>query len=201
MPRKRATTLGLSAGAIVIVVAAIAVGISGDDGGDAGGSSAAESRSATPLPDSAPAALARNAEQGDEIVGEGSDDFEQRLAGLRGHPVVVNQWASWCTPCRVEFPFFSEMISRYSDRVAFLGLDSQDDQDAAEDFLEEVPVGFPSIFDPDASVTASIGGGQAWPTTFFYDESGEQVHIKLGAYSTQELLEEDIRRHALGEGV
>ena len=196
MLRGRGPALALLAGAIAIVVAAIAFGVSASGDGDAGGGG---SPSATPLPDSAPAALARNVEQGDEIVGEGSDDFEQRLADLRGHPVVVNQWASWCTPCRVEFPFFSEMISRYSDRVAFLGLDSQDERGAAEDFLQEIPVGFPSIFDPDGSVTASIGGGRAFPTTFFYDESGEQVQIKLGAYASQELLEEDIRRYALGQ--
>ena len=204
MLSNRGKALGLMAGAIVIVAAAIAIGVSASDdaGTGTGGSPSADGPpSAAALPDSAPAALARNAEQGDQIVGEGSDDFEQRLGELRGHPVVVNQWASWCTPCRFEFPFFSEMISRYSDRVAFLGLDSQDEQDAAEDFLREVPVGFPSIFDPDASVTGSIGGAQAWPTTFFYDESGEQVHIKLGAYSSQELLEEDIRRYALRQEI
>lgn len=114
--------------------------------------------------------------------------------------MVVNQWASWCTSCRAEFPFFREAVERFGDRVAFVGLDSQDERSAAEEFLVEFPVGFPSVFDPDASVAASLGGARSWPTTFFFDEGGEQVHTKIGAYATQELLEADIERYALSEG-
>ncbi len=134
------------------------------------------------------------------VGSEGEGALEQRLADLEGHPVVVNQWASWCTPCRFEFPFFREAIERYGDRVAFVGLDSQDERAAAEEFLVEVPVGFPSIFDPDASVAASLGGARSWPTTFFFDADGDQIHTRIGAYATQELLEQDIERFALAEG-
>ena len=57
-------------------------------------------------------------------MGAGVDDFEApRLARLRGHPVVVNQWASWCDPCRFEIPFFRAMTAKYADRVAFVGID------------------------------------------------------------------------------
>jgi cytochrome c biogenesis protein CcmG/thiol:disulfide interchange protein DsbE len=145
-----------------------------------------------------PAALARNVEEGDQIVGEGPDAFEKRLRKLRGHPVVVNQWASWCTSCRFEFPFFASAIKRYRADVAFVGLDSQDDRGSAEAFLEQLPVGFPSIFDPDAEVAAAYGGGQAWPTTMFFDRTGELVHVKIGAYATADLLKQDIERWALG---
>jgi len=148
----------------------------------------------------APPALARNLEDADRIVGEGEGGLDERLAALEGHPVVVNQWASWCTACRFEFPFFREAVAKHGDRVAFVGLDAQDERAAAESFLEEVPVGFPSIFDPDASVAASLGGGQSWPTTIFLDEEGEPVHVKIGAYATEELLEQDIQRFALGQG-
>ncbi len=147
-----------------------------------------------------PVALARNAEQGDQIVGEGRDAFEERLRKLRGHPVVVNQWASWCTSCRFEFPFFAKAVKHHRAEVAFVGLDSQDDQGSAEAFLEKLPVGFPSIFDPDAKVAAVYGGGQAWPTTMFFDPTGELVHVKIGAYATADLLEQDIERWSLGQG-
>jgi thiol-disulfide isomerase/thioredoxin len=185
-------------GLTVVLAVVIAVAGSGSSGTDTGGGAAA---SAPVRPTKGlPPALAQNLDEGDEIVGEGEAALEQRLADLEGHPVVVNQWASWCTPCRVEFPFFREAVERYGDRVAFVGLDSQDERAAAEEFLVEVPVGFPSIFDPDASVAASLGGARSWPTTFFFDASGEQVHTRIGAYATQELLEEDIERFALAEG-
>ncbi len=84
--------------------------------------------------------------------------------------------------------------------MAFLGLDSQDEPDGAKEFLREFPVGFPSIFDPDTEVAAAYGGGQAWPTTIFFDRDGEVANVKIGAYATAELLDEDIKQYALGGG-
>ena len=112
--------------------------------------------------------------------------------------MVVNQWASWCPSCRAEFPFFRSAVARYRDRVAFLGLDSQDNRSDAEEFLKQVPPDFPSIFDADASVAASIGVGQSWPSTVFLDKNGEVAQVKIGAYATGGQLDQDIRRYALG---
>jgi cytochrome c biogenesis protein CcmG, thiol:disulfide interchange protein DsbE len=146
-----------------------------------------------------PPALADNVARADKIVGEGRDAFEAHMQKLRGHPVVVNQWASWCESCRFEFPFFRDATVEFREQVAFVGLDSGDQEGPAKDFLEEFQVGFPSIADPDASVAQSLGGGQNWPMTFFFDERGKRVHVKTGTYATPELLEQDIRRYALGE--
>ncbi len=132
----------------------------------------------------------------DKLVGDGERAFRERLGG-RGHPLVVNQWASWCESCRFEFRFFREMAREHRKTVAFLRLDSQGNEPDAGEFLRELPVGFPSVFDPDASVARSLGGGTAWPTTFFFDRRGRQVHTKLGAYATVEQLEQDIERYAL----
>jgi cytochrome c biogenesis protein CcmG/thiol:disulfide interchange protein DsbE len=142
-------------------------------------------------------ALADNAAQADTIIGSGKQAFEARIAALKGHPVVVNQWASWCESCRFEFPFFRAATAKYGDRVAFLGLDSHDERGAAEAFQRELPSGFPSVFDQDAEIARDLGGGTAWPTTFFFDSDGALVHTKVGAYATPELLEQDIQRHAL----
>jgi thiol-disulfide isomerase/thioredoxin len=168
--------------------------------GGADGDERAAQQTASGASAGLPGALARNVRQGDRIVGEGLEDFKRRLRQLRGHPVVVNQWASWCTSCRFEFPFFAEMVNRYRAEVAFVGLDSQDERGAAEDFMRDLPVGFPSIFDPDAEVAAAYGGGRAWPTTMFFDAEGELVNVKIGAYATAELLDQDIRRWALDRG-
>lgn len=87
-------------------------------------------------------------------LGGGAEAFEERLRALRGHPVVA------------------DAAKRYRAEVAFLGLDSQDDQGSAEAFLQEFPVGFASISDRDARVAATYRGGQAWPTTIFFDRKG-----------------------------
>lgn len=169
----------------------------GGSGGGAGGADAVPAPVARPTAE-LPAKLAANVKQADEFVGAGVDDFEARLARLRGHPVVVNQWASWCDPCRFEIPFFRAMTAKYGDRVAFVGIDLQDDRGSAEDFMRELPSGFPSVFDPDGSVTRTLGGGQASPTTFYLDKNGKRVFAKIGAYANAGKLEEDIRRYALG---
>jgi thiol-disulfide isomerase/thioredoxin len=140
-------------------------------------------------------ALERHANR---LLDGGTDAFEARVEGLRGHPVVVNQWASWCGPCRYEFPFFQRLAAKYRGRLAFLGVNSQDSRGEAEEFLEEFPVPFPHFYDEDASVARLFGGGRAWPTTAFYGADGELVKTHLGAYASQATLEQDIRRYALG---
>jgi cytochrome c biogenesis protein CcmG/thiol:disulfide interchange protein DsbE len=135
--------------------------------------------------------------QANRLLDGGADAFEARLERLRGHPVVVNQWASWCGPCRYEFPFFQRLAARYRGRVAFLGVNSQDSKGDAEDFLDEFPVPFPHYSDKDASVARLFGGGRAWPTTAFYRADGELVKTHLGAYASQLKLEQDLRRDAL----
>ncbi|MDQ3722326.1 MAG: TlpA family protein disulfide reductase [Actinomycetota bacterium] len=145
------------------------------------------------LPGGPSKALAANAAQANEIVGEGVKDLSTRLADLRGHPVVVNQWGSWCPPCRAEFPYFAQIAAKYQDRVAFVGLDANDARDAAQQFLGEVPPGFPSIFDPDSAATRSLGGGRISPTTFFLNTSGKRVDVRLGAYANVGELEQDVR--------
>ena len=65
-----------------------------------------------------------SARVGDAVLrGGGVEAFEAHLRGLRGRPVVVNQWASWCRPCKAEFPFFQRQSERWRDRVAFVAVD------------------------------------------------------------------------------
>ncbi len=135
--------------------------------------------------------------QANELLGGGPAAFLARLRGLRGHPVVVNQWASWCGPCRYEFPFFASLARRYENRVAFLGVNSQDSSDDAQQFLERYPVPFPHFADPDRDVARVFRGGRAFPTTAFYAANGDLVFTHAGVYASQAKLDEDIRRYAL----
>jgi cytochrome c biogenesis protein CcmG, thiol:disulfide interchange protein DsbE len=143
----------------------------------------------------APRQIAANAAQANLVIDGSIDD---KLAQLKGVPVVVNQWASWCTNCKQEFRYFQQLARAYARRVAFVGLDSQDNRSDAESFLRGFPVSYPSIYDASASQARSIGGGEGWPTTFFYDRTGRQTYVRLGGYTTLASLQADIQRYALG---
>ena len=165
-------------------------------GGDDGGVAPTDAAEIAPETKGVPDALADNRAQANQILDEGT--LDAKLAELRGHPIVVNQWASWCEPCRAEFPHFQETAEAHAKDIAFLGIDMQDDRDAAEDFLAELPVPFPSIFDPTAEQISSLGGGFVSPTTVFIDARGEIVNVFQGSYATREQLEADIDRYLLG---
>lgn len=173
-------------------------GCGSSGGGDRGG----------PPPDydkalaGAPPPLAALYEQPNRLLPGGVDAYEERIAALRGHPVVVNVWASWCGPCLFEFAHFQQMAARYGKRVAFLGIDKEDSDDAAETFLREEPVPYPSYVDPEEEIAESIDGDAArlLPTTVFYDRDGAVVFSKLGQYAEEAELQADIERYALGRG-
>src|SRR5215208_4975576 len=84
----------------------------------------------------APAPLRRELYSRPSVLLEGGKpQFERTVAALNGYPVVVNKWASWCGPCRFEFPFFQKQVTKRGKRVAFLGVDGEDSRDAARRFL------------------------------------------------------------------
>ncbi|HET8815416.1 MAG TPA: TlpA disulfide reductase family protein [Solirubrobacterales bacterium] len=147
----------------------------------------------------APPPLAALYEQANVLLPGGVDAYEERIDQLRGYPVVVNVWASWCGPCRQEFPVLQRLSARYGKRVAFLAVDSEDSNDAAATFLREEPVPYPSYSDPDKDIFESIEG-VGFPNTAFYDRSGELVFLKHGPYRDDSELEADVRRYALKGG-
>lgn len=111
--------------------------------------------------------------------------------------MVVNQWASWCGPCRFEFPFFQHLSRRYDGRVGFIGVDAQDARSDAMRFLAKFPVPYPHYFDEKAAVARTFGGGRAWPTTAFFAANGKLVYAHVGGYASEARLRADIVRYAL----
>jgi thiol-disulfide isomerase/thioredoxin len=138
------------------------------------------------------AALHRQANQ---LLFGGKPAFSARLASLRGYPVVVNKWGSWCGPCRGEFPAFQRASLQLGKKVAFLGLDGNDNNDDARKFLKSYPVSYPSYSDPDVSIAASIRAAIAFPTTVFFDRRGKLVYSHPGPYAKAADLVTDIRRY------
>ncbi|MGN6663648.1 MAG: TlpA family protein disulfide reductase [Solirubrobacterales bacterium] len=176
-----------------VAAAVLCGGCGSSPGGDYGGShpNYAKALAGSPPP------LAALHEQADRLLPGGADAYEKRLARLRGYPVVVNAWASWCGPCREEFPVLQELSARYGKRVAFLGVNSQDSEDAAATFLREAPLSYPSYTDSDRKIVDSLGPFLGFPETAFYDRSGELVYLKHGPYPHASELEADVRRYAL----
>jgi len=143
-----------------------------------------------------PPALAAVHDQANELLGGGRTAFDAQLEKLQGHPVVVNKWASWCAPCRAEFPIFQRVGLRYGKRVAFLGVNSEDVDADAKKFLGRYPVTYPSYLDGDGKIAGSINAGVAFPTTVFIDRKGKVVVSHPGQYRKQADLVADIRRYA-----
>jgi thiol-disulfide isomerase/thioredoxin len=175
-----------------VVLAAFVVAAGRDDGTSVRTPAAAAPDVVAP---EAERQIAANAGQANRLI---DGTIQDKLAQLKGVPVVVNQWASWCPSCQQEFPFFEQLARTYAGRVAFVGLDSRDDRGDAQSFLHGFPVSYPSVFDASAAQARSIGGGLGWPTTFFYDHTGRQTLIHRGGYTSLAALQADVQRYALG---
>lgn len=147
-----------------------------------------------------PPALAALHKQADELLPGGLEAYEKRIAALNGYPVVANLWASWCGPCRAEFPTLQKLSARYGKQVAFLGVNSKDSEAAAKTFLAEAPLSYPSYQDPDGEIGEALGTSGGLPDTAFYSPTGQLCYVKIGQYAELTDLEADVRRYALGNG-
>jgi cytochrome c biogenesis protein CcmG, thiol:disulfide interchange protein DsbE len=126
----------------------------------------------------------------------GRDAFEKRIEKERGRPIVVNKWASWCGPCRLEFPFFREQAEKRKGEVVFIGVNSNDNRSDAKEFLKEEPVPYKHFEDPKLEIAAAFDAVQAFPSTAFYGSSGKLAFVHQGGYSNENDLAEDIDRYA-----
>jgi len=144
----------------------------------------------------APAPLAGLYRRPGQLLEGGPSAFRRQIADLRGYPVVVNKWASWCGPCRFEFPFFQKQVTHRGKRIAFVAVDGEDSKDGARMFLRKFPVPYPSFFDPHSEIAKVFHGDRAFPTTVFYDRQGGVEYVKQGGYASEQALAEDIARYA-----
>jgi cytochrome c biogenesis protein CcmG, thiol:disulfide interchange protein DsbE len=109
---------------------------------------------------------------------------------LRGHPVVLNVWASWCVPCREEAPILAASARTHAGAVAFLGIDVQDFVSDARRFLTRFKVNYVSVRDGSSDIYDNYGL-RGIPETYYLDAHGRILAHTLGAV-TPETLEAGI---------
>lgn len=123
-----------------------------------------------------------------------ADDFEGVLVGLRGTPVIVNIWASWCAPCRTETPLLERTWQAHSSEVVILGVASKDVAAGSLAFMNEFDVSYPNVFDSSGEIRSRLGL-RGFPTTYVFGADGTLRTTIVGGLTEQRLAAvlEDLR--------
>lgn len=109
------------------------------------------------------------------------------LADLGGKPVLINLWATWCGPCREEMPILQDAHIEHGDKIAFLGVDTKDNPEAAAAFLEEVGVTYPQVVDLDGRLLVEHLRVPGLPVTVVLDSEGKVIKKHVGAFTVESL--------------
>jgi cytochrome c biogenesis protein CcmG, thiol:disulfide interchange protein DsbE len=138
-----------------------------------------------------PPKLAALHKQASQILDSG---FDKQLDALKGQPIVINKWASWCRPCRAEFPVFQQVATDRGKEIAFLGVNAADKRPAAEKFLAQRPLPYPSYEDPNEEIAQDLKIPKFFPMTLMIAADGK-TFIKSGEYTSRADLEADIDKY------
>jgi len=115
------------------------------------------------------------------------DDKLLRLSDLRGRPVVLSFWTTWCPYCRRQTPVLVARYQEYADQgVQFVGVDVKDDVSQVEVYLAEHGIPYPIVMDKEGEV-ADLYEVRGFPTTYFLDSEGKIVSLKIGALTDEQL--------------
>lgn len=186
--------VGLAILAVAALVAVLVIGLT-----QAGGGTKTEKLPKFDLPAAkrelaaAPGPLRGLYAQANQLLTGDTTAFTARLDQLKGRPLVINKWASWCGPCQSEFPIFQTVAAQQGTRVGFIGLDVNDITAAARRFLAKRPLPYPSYVDPNEHLTHSISAPLKFaPVTVFLNRAGKTAYIHSGAYTSAKQLAQDI---------
>ena len=131
-----------------------------------------------------------------------TDGKKVSLADLKGHPVIVNFWATWCGPCKLEMPWFQEFATKYKPQgLVILGLSQDEGISPAEvaHAAKKIGVSYPVLLpDSKGQVANAYGGVDYLPETFYIDRTGKVVNVNAGAPSKDQ-MESEIQQ-ILGAG-
>jgi len=172
--------------AVAVVVAVLVVGaafvLDDDDSTTPQGGTGAPTRGVADVGDAAP-----------DFTLPTLDGETISLSELRGKPTVVNFWASWCNPCREEFPLLADALDEDANEdLAVVGVTYQDIESDSRAFVEEMDAVWPQAVDSDGAVAQSYGV-RAIPLTFFVDADGRIADRVIG-FSTKGALDESLAK-------
>lgn len=118
------------------------------------------------------------------------DGREVHLTDFVGKPIILNFWASWCGPCKMEMPDIQKFYETYGEEINFLIVNCGDTVDTAKDFLAGTDYTFPVYFDT-TSMGAYTYGASSIPLTYFIDANGDLMAYYMGAMSP-EILQQGV---------
>ena len=119
------------------------------------------------------------------------DGDQVSLADLRGHPVLINFWATWCAPCRIEMPHIQDRFERYADQgFVVLAVDFDEPAGQVDAFRDELGLTFDILLDPGADVQ-ELYRNRSYPTTFFVDVQGV-IQVQHIGVMTEGQLDENL---------
>ncbi len=127
---------------------------------------------------------------------DSGDGSKIQLEKLRGYPIVINFWASWCPPCRAEMPALQRVYEEYKDQnlhILAVNLTDQDNKQSIEKFIQSNGLTFPVLFDYLGD-TANTYRVKALPTTFFINKYGIISDIIIGGPMTESLIQSKIEK-------
>lgn len=129
-----------------------------------------------------------------QVALQTDDGLPISLASLRGRPVIVNFWASWCIPCKQEFPLFVAARQQYAaEGLEILGVVYKDTPDAARTFMNAEHAAWPMLIDPSGKVAAAYGV-QLVPQSYFVDRAGIVRWVSFGSPLTGQALDDILSR-------
>ncbi len=130
------------------------------------------------------------------VVGSPAPGFElnnldgaaQKLSGLKGTPVMINFWATWCPPCKQEMPLIEKYAKKYAGKLAVLGVDYEEGPDLVRPFAKGMGITYPVLLDREGTV-ADRYFVKDFPYTFFIDQNGVLRAQHLGILSEEQLVQ------------
>ena len=127
-------------------------------------------------------------------VGEYAPDFKltnlehksENLSDYLGKPILINFWATWCTPCRYEMPLFEQYARKYDSQLVILAVNLQQTDTEVTDYVNELGITFPILLDLDGSIS-QMYRVQGLPTSYFINSEGRINDIHIGSITEQQL--------------
>ncbi|MFN8481616.1 MAG: redoxin domain-containing protein [Anaerolineae bacterium] len=122
-----------------------------------------------------------------------------RLSDLKGRPVLVNFWATWCAPCAIEMPALEETYRKYKDQgLVVLAVNQAEGADTVSQYMREHGLTFPAVLDKDTSI-AQLYRVTGYPTTWIVDRQGNLQQLRRGGFTSAAQIE-SLVAGALGSG-